>query len=214
MKRSALDSLVSWIGLALAAVLLLAGGLLAYASSFISGQVYEQLASQKITMPEKAAFSSLPAENQAALAPYAGQLMTTGAQAQVFANYYILAHMNSSSGGKTYEEISGEYMAMSKDANANQTELQKLGALRQTLFMGNALRGMLLNAYAFGTMATVAMIASIVAFVGAVALAVLGFLGLRHAKTATGEVFVTKAQPAAAAHRPATETSGPLATEA
>lgn len=211
MKRSALDRLVSWIGLALAAVLLVAGGLLAYASSFISGQVHDQLAAQKITMPAKEAFASLPAENQAALAPFAGQLMTTGAQAQAFANYYILAHMNAASGGKTYEEVSGEYIAMSKDANANADELAKLGALRQTLFMGNTLRGMLLNAYAFGTMATVAMIAAIVAFVGALALAVLGFLGLRHAQTATGEVFASEAAPAV--HHTA-EVKGSLAAEA
>jgi hypothetical protein len=210
MKRSALDRLVSWIGLALAAVLLIGGGLLAYASSFISGQVYDQLSSQKITMPTKDAFGSLPAENQAALAPFAGQPMTNGAQAAAFANYYIAAHMNAASGGKTYEEVSGEYIAMSKDTNANADDLAKLGALRQTLFMGNTLRGMLLNAYAFGTMATVAMIAAIVAFVGAVALAVLGLLGLRHAKTATGEVFVD--EPATGG---ATRTApGPLATEA
>jgi hypothetical protein len=196
MKRSALDRLVSWIGLALAAVLLVGGGLLAFASSFISGQVYDQLAAQKITMPTKDSYGSLPAENQAALAPFAGQPMTTGAQAQVFANYYILAHMNAASGGKTYEEVSGEYIAMGKDANANPDELKKLGDLRQTLFMGNTLRGMLLNAYAFGTMATVALIAAIVAFVGAIVLAVLSVLGLRHAKTATGEVFATA--PAAA----------------
>lgn len=189
MKRSALDRLVSWIGLALAVVLLLAGGLLTYASTFISGQVYDQLSAQKITMPTKDAYGSLPPENQAALAPYAGQLMTNGAQAQVFANYYIAAHLTAAGGGKTYEEISGEYIAMSKDANADQAALAKLGALRQTMFMGDTLRGMLLNAYAFGTMATVAMIAAVVAFVGAVALAVLGFLGLRHAKTATGEAF-------------------------
>ena len=102
---------------------------------------------------------------------------------------------------------------MSKDANANADELAKLGALRQTLFMGNTLRGMLLNAYAFGTMATVAMIASIAAFAGAIALGVLAFLGLRHARTATGEVFVGETAPHAAHHTVA-EVNGPLAAEA
>jgi hypothetical protein len=198
MQRSALDRLVSWIGLALAAVLLVGGGLLAFASTFISGQVSDQLAAQKITMPTKDAFASLPAENQAALAPYAGQTMTTGAQAQAFANYYIQAHLTSMAGGKTYGEVSAEYIAMGKDTSADPVALQKLGDLRQTMFMGDTLRSMLLTAYAFGTMATVAMIAAIVAFVGAVALGALGFLGLRHAKSATGDAFVAAAAPAAA----------------
>lgn len=189
MKRSALDRLVSWIGLALAAVLLVAGGLLAYASSFINNQVANQLAAQKITMPVAAAYASLPQEDQNALAPYQGQALTNGFQAEAFADHYIQAHMNAAAGGKTYEEISGEYIQMSKDANADATKLKELGDLRQTLFMGNTLRSMLLTAYAFGTMAMVAGIAAAVAFVGAVVLIVLALFGLRHAKGAEGEAL-------------------------
>lgn len=116
--------------------------------------------------------------------PYAGQPMTNGNQAKAFADHYILVHMNAASGGKTYEEVSGEYIAMSKDSSANPDELKKLGELRQTLFMGNTLRGMLLNAYAFDTMAMIAGYAAIVAFVGAVVLLVLAVLGFRHARRA------------------------------
>jgi hypothetical protein len=194
MKRSALDRLVSWIGLALAAVLLVAGGLLAYASSFVNGQVAEQLAAQKVTMPTAAAYGTLSEADQAALAPYAGQPMTTGSQAKAFADHYIQAHLNAMAGGKTYEEVSGEYIQLSKDANADPTKLKELGDLRQTMFMGATLRSMLLTAYAFGTMATIAAIASVAAFVGAVVLAVLGLLGLRHAKSAAGDVLVNKAE--------------------
>ncbi|MFT4108915.1 hypothetical protein [Propionicimonas sp.] len=189
MKRSALDRLVSWMGLALAAVMLIAGGLLVFASSFVNAQVADQLSAQKITMPTSDSYSSLSQADQDALAPFAGQPLTNGAQAKAFADHYIQAHMNAASGGKTYEEVSGEYTAMSKDTNADQDELAKLGALRQTLFMGNTLRSMLLTAYAFGTMATVALIAAVVAFVGAVVLAVLAILGLRHARTAEGEAL-------------------------
>ncbi|CAL8970941.1 MAG: hypothetical protein LCH87_10975 [Actinobacteria bacterium] len=189
MKRSALDRLVSWIGLALAAVLLLAGGLLAFASSFITNQVSDQLSAQKITMPEQPAFAKLAPADQEALAPFAGQPLVNGAQAKAFADHYILAHMNAASGGKTYEEVSGEYMALSKDTNADPAVVKQMGDLRQTLFMGNTLRSMLLTAYAFGTMATVAAIAAGVAIVGAIVLAVLAFLGIRHAKSAEGEVL-------------------------
>lgn len=196
MKRSALDRLVAWVGLALAAVLLVAGVLLTVASTFINGQVANQLAAQKITMPVAAAYGTLPAADQAALAPFAGQEMTNGAQAEAFADHYIQAHLNAMSGGKTYEEISGEYIQLSKDANADQTKLKELGDLRQTMFMGATLRGMLLNAYAFGTMATLAGIAAVAAYVGAVVMIVLSLLGFRHAKGATGEALAGKA-PAA-----------------
>ncbi len=177
--RSALDRLISWFGFALAAVLLVAGGLLAYGSSFISGNVEEQLGQQNITMP--AADKLTTQEQKDALFKYSGQKMTTGAQAKAFADHYILVHMNTQSNNKTYEEVSGEYMKAVKTA-PDAAETKALGDLRQSLFMGNTLRGMLLNAYAFGTMATVAMWAAIGAFLGALIFLVLDLLGLRHAK--------------------------------
>ncbi|HML51625.1 MAG TPA: hypothetical protein PKD84_09505 [Propionicimonas sp.] len=192
MKRSALDRLVSWIGLTLAVVLLAAGVLLAVASSFVSGQVSSQLAAQKVTMPTEQAYGSLDPADQAALAPYAGQPMTTGAQAEAFGNHYIAAHLKAIGGGKTYEEISGEYIQMTKDPNADQAELTKLGQTRQTMFMGETLRSILLTAYAFGTMALIMGIASIAAFVGAAVLLVLSILGFRHAKSAQGDVLVNE----------------------
>ena len=178
--RSTLDRLVSWTGLVLAAVLLVAGALLVYASSFVSNNVEEQLSQQRITMPAEDRLET--DEQREALAKYAGQQMTTGDQAKAFADHYILVHMNTQSENRTYEEVSGEFIAMSKDANADPEELAALGQLRQSLFMGNTLRGLLLNAYAFGTMGKIAMWAGIGAFVGAAAFLVLGLLGLRHAK--------------------------------
>lgn len=179
IMRSALDRLVSWFGFALAAVLLVAAGLLAYGSSFINSNVEEQLSQQNITMPAVDRLET-PAQKEA-LSKYAGQKMTTGAQAKAFADQYILVHMNTSSNNKTYEEVSGEYMKAVKTA-PDAKETRDLGDLRQSLFMGNTLRGMLLNAYAFGTMATVAMWAAIGALLGAIVFFVLGLLGLRHAK--------------------------------
>lgn len=195
MKRSALDRLVSWIGLTLAVVLLAAGVLLAVASTFVTGQVTSQLSAQKVTMPTKEAFGSLDPADQAALEPYAGQPMTTGAQAEAFANHYIAAHLKAIGGGKTYEEISGEFIKMTKDPNANAEEMAKLGQTRQTMFMGETLRSILLTAYAFGTMALIMGIAAIAALLGSAVLFVLAILGFRHAKTATGDALVN--EPAA-----------------
>ncbi len=191
--RSTLDKLISGTGLVVAAVLLVAGGLLTWASSFANQNVHDQLAQQHITMPAGDALTT--PEMKTALGQYAGQPMTTGAQAKAYADHYIQVHMNESSGGKTYSEISGEYMAASKTA-PDAPETKQLGQLRQTLFMGTTLRGMLLNAYAFGTIASIAMYAAIAAFVGAAFMLVLSLLGLRHAKKTVVEVRTPAAVPA------------------
>lgn len=179
--RSAFDKLISGTGLALAAVLLVAGGLLTWANLFIGDQVHDQLVMQDIIMPEGAALDGLPDADKTALEEHAGSQLDTGTEAKAFADHYILVHMNESSDGRTYEEVSGEFLALSDEDKAGE-EGQALGALRQSLFMGNTLRGLLLYGYAFATMGTIAGIAAIVSFVGAVLLLVLSLLGLRHAR--------------------------------
>lgn len=179
--RATLDKLISWTGLLLAVVLLVAGGLLTWASSFAGSQVHDQLAMQDITMPAKAALET-PAQHKA-LDKYAGQKLTTGPQAKAFANHFILVHMNAASGNKTYEQVSGEFLALS-DAQKASPDGQKLGQLRQTLFMGDTLRGLLLYGYAFATIGTIAGYAAIVSFVGAGLLLILGIVGLIHARRA------------------------------
>lgn len=179
--RSTLDKLISGTGLLLAAVLIVAGGLLTWASSFVGNQVHDQLAMQDITMPLKADLET-KAQHEA-LDKYAGQKLTTGPQAKAFADHYILVHMNAASGGKTYEQVSGEYIALSDAAKAS-PEGQKMAGLRQTLFMGNTLRGLLLYGYAFATIGTIAGYAAIVSFVGAGLLLILGVVGLLHARRA------------------------------
>jgi len=179
--RSAFDKLISWTGLALAAVLIVAGGLLTWANTFIADQVHDQLTMQGITMPEGDALTSLPSADAKALEPYAGSTLDTGPEAQAYADHYILVHMNEASQGKTYAEVSGEYVSMTPEQQASD-EGQALGGLRQTLFMGNTLRGLLLYGYAFATMGTIAGVAAIAAFIGAGALLLLFALGIWHAR--------------------------------
>jgi len=181
--RSAFDKLISWTGLALAAVLIMAGGLLTWANVFIDNQVTDQLTMQNITMPEGDALTSLPEADADALEPYAGSPMDTGAEAKAYADHYILVHMNESSDGQTYSEISGQYVQMTDEQKASE-EGQALAGLRQTLFMGSTLRGLLLYGYAFATMGTIAGYGAIVAFAGGVVLLVLVALGLWHARRA------------------------------
>ena len=188
--RKTLDKLISWTGFIMAAVLLVAGGLLIYASNFVANNVKEQLSQQNITMPAAAALETQ--EQKDALLQYAGQKMENGAQAKAFADHYILVHMNTSSNNKTYSEVSSEYMKAAKDPNADPAAVAALGELRQSLFMGNTLRGLLLNAYAFGTMGAIAGIAAIGAFIAAGVLLVLALLGFSHAKKANAALPVNE----------------------
>ena len=143
--RAMLDKLTSWVGLALAAVLLVAGGLLTWASAFVADQVDYQLGMQAITMPTEEAIAGLSDTDREALEPFVGSPLDTGAEAKAYADHYILAHMNASSDGRTYQQVSGEFVALS-DAEKASADGQALGALRQSLFMGNTLRGLLLFA--------------------------------------------------------------------
>jgi len=183
MMRSAFDKLISWTGLALAAVLLIAGGLLTWAHSFIGDQVHDQLVMQDITMPSGDQLAELPKADQDALKPYAGSVLDTGPEAKAFADHYILVHMNEASDGRTYEQVSGQYIQLS-DADKASPDGQALAGLRQTLFMGNTLRGLLLYGYAFATIGTIAGIAAFVSFGAAALLLVLVLLGLWHARRA------------------------------
>jgi hypothetical protein len=187
IMRATLDKLISWGGLLLAVVLLVAGGLLTWASTYIGNQVHDQFAAQNITMPTtQTGLSDLPKEDQAALSQYAGQELTTGPQAKAYANHYILVHMNEASGGKTYSEVSGQYIQQCSDpAAASSKACQDLGGLRQTLFMGNTLRGLLLYGSAFATIGTIAGYAAITAFAGGVILLLLVGLGFWHSRRAT-----------------------------
>jgi hypothetical protein len=179
--RSAFDKLISWTGLALAAVALAAGALLLWANNYIGNQVHDQLAMQDITMPAGEALASLPKADADALKPYAGSALDTGPEAKAYANHYILVHMNEASDGQTYSEVSGQYVAMTDEQKAS-PDGQALGQLRQTLFMGNTLRGLLLYGSAFATMGTIAGYGSVIAFSGAGILLVLFAFGLWHAR--------------------------------
>src|SRR5215210_6104562 len=111
--RATLDKLISGTGLLLAVILVVAGGLLTWASSFVGDQVHDQLAMQGITMPAKAQLETKAQHD--ALDKYAGQQLTKGPQAKAYADQYILVHMNAASDGKTYEEVSGEFLALSPE---------------------------------------------------------------------------------------------------
>lgn len=175
MQRSVLDKLISTTGLIIAVVLFASSAGLFYAHSFVHKQVRQQLAEQHITFPVAGseALVSLPDSDRQAISQYAGQQLLTGAQAEVFADHYIAVHLKNIGGGKTYSELSAASMAAPAD--------QALAGKVQTMFRGETLRGLLLNAYAFDTMATVAYYAAFGALIAGFVLVLLAALGFTHA---------------------------------
>jgi hypothetical protein len=180
MRRRTLDALLTTGGLVLAAVLLVAGGLLTWGYTFVNNQVHDQLAAQKITMPSGEAIAEPTIKPY--LSKYAGQPLTTGAQAEAYANHFIAVHLQGIGAGKTYSQLSAQAQANPND--------QKLAGQVATVFKGETLRGLLLNAYAFWKMGQIALYAAIASFIGAAAMLVLSLLGFAHLRRVDPEVEV------------------------
>jgi hypothetical protein len=182
MKRRTFDKLVSYVGLGLAALLLTFAGLLNWGASFADENVATQLAMQNISFPS---VEAMPPATKDQLAKWADQKVVTGEMARAYSDLYILEHMNASATavmGKpaTYSEVSGVYMGLVRGGSTDTAKIAQFGDLRETLFMGNTLRGMLLQAYAFGTMGVIAGYAAIASLAGAFLFLLLGIAGLMH----------------------------------
>ena len=127
---------------------------------------------------------------------YADQQMTTGAQAQAYADHFIAVHLREIGGGKTYAQLSTAALANPKNT--------ALAEQVQTMFRGETLRGLLLNAYAFWKMGQIMLIGAIVAFAAAAVMLIMSVFGVMHLRRvpARAEVFggsATSRQPAPAA---------------
>jgi hypothetical protein len=176
MHRRTFDRLVSAEGLVLVPVLAVAGGLLTWGQRYITDEVRNQLAEQKIYFPASDS-PELAAPEFEPVRQYAGQQLTTGDQAKAYADHFIANHLKAIGGGKSYAELSAEALVRSDDP--------ELAAKVQLMFRGETSRGLLLNAYAFGRMADIAGYAAIAAFAGAGLSLVLSLLGFYHASQVT-----------------------------
>ncbi len=182
MRRKTFDALATTVGLVLAVILLAAGGLMMWGHSFVDSQVHNQLAAQKIYFPPNGS-PAIKAPEFAAMHQYAGQLMTNGAQAEVYADHFIANHPTEIGGGQTYAQLSARALAHPKNS--------ALAGQVDAMFKGTTLRGMLLNAYAFWKMGELAFWGAIVSFIGAGLLLILSALGYAHLRrvSPTAEVF-------------------------
>jgi hypothetical protein len=186
MRRRTFDIIVSSVGAVLVVVLLAAGALAMWGYSFANNSVRDQLVAQQIYFPPAGSDALKPPEIGKYLDQYAGQQLTTGAQAEAYADHFIAVHLKEVAGGQTYAQVSAKALA-----DPNNAQLQGQVA---TLFKGETLRGLLLNAYAFWKVGQIAMWAGIAAFAGAAVMLVLTVLGFWHLRRVpTGqEVFAGK----------------------
>jgi hypothetical protein len=191
MKRRTLDVIVSLGGLALAVLLLVAGLVLTSNANFANNYVTEQLSAQNITF--KSAESLTDEEKaQPCLVANAGQKLTTGKQAECYANNFIGLHLKSTADGKTYAELGvpqSQLRAQVTEARQNnaanladlQGQLDEVTGQRDTVFKGETLRGLLLTSYGFSEFGTKAAQAATVAYIAAALMLLLSIAGLVHA---------------------------------
>lgn len=168
MTRTALGITASIVAL----ILVAAGALTMVGSRYISSNVHDQLAAQKIAFAPKGS-PGLPADIQS----YGGTAVVNGSQAKVFADQYIAPHVAGSiaeaaatdpriKGLTTYSELSSLARSDPKD--------QKLAALVESVFRGQMLRSSLLSAWGWGVMATIMFWAALASFGAAALFALAG----------------------------------------
>ncbi|HTU78474.1 MAG TPA: hypothetical protein VMF09_06920 [Solirubrobacteraceae bacterium] len=115
--------------------------------SYDHNVVREQLAPQKIYFPKPAEYADLKG--------YAGQQVVNGTQAHAFANDQLAPDMNKVAGGLTYSQVSEKWIA-------GGMKNEKLAGERTTLFMGETLKGLLLNAWGWAQVGSIAILAGII----------------------------------------------------
>jgi len=191
MKRRTLDIMFSAGGLVLAGLLLVMGLVLTSNANFANNYVHDQLAAQNITFKTA---DTLTAEERKAdcLVAYAGQQLTTGKQAECYANQFIGLHLKGIEGGKTYAElgtVQSTLRTQIADAQKNndpaladlQKQLTTVTADRETVFKGETLRGLLLTSFGFSEFGGKAAQAATVAYLATGLLFLLAIAGFVHA---------------------------------
>ena len=146
-------------------------------ADFAEDYVARQLGQQRISF--KAA--DLLTDDERAkpcLVAYAGTLLTTGEQAECYANHFIGEHLPKVAGGKTFSEMREVQTVLRAQISAAQAtndpsvgdlqrQLAEVTGKRQSLFEGETMKGLLLTTYGFSTLGAKAGQAATVAFLGA-----------------------------------------------
>ena len=190
MDRSLIDRLVSWAGAVVAVALIGLGGAAIFGGSFALDNVRDRLEPQNITFSPA---SEMTPEERAEVGGFAGQKVDTGTEAEAYSRYIGL-HLAEIGGGKSYAELGGplfaleaqieEATAAGEDTAAMEEELAGLQGQRETVFKGETLRAILLNAYGWWMVGQITFFAGIGMVIAGLILAMLVALGFRHARKA------------------------------
>jgi hypothetical protein len=191
MKRRTLDTLFSIGGLGLAMLLLVLGLVMTSNANFSKNYVHDQLSQQNITFKPAAALTPEEAKSSC-LVKFAGQDLTTGKQAECYANDFIGLHTKAIAGGATYADLGEPQSALKAKVEAATTagdpklaslqkELAAVTGQRESLFKGETLKGLLLTSYGFSVFGVKGAQVATVAYIVAGVLALLSMAGLLHA---------------------------------
>lgn len=197
MKRRTLDLAFGIGGLIVAALLLVLGLVLTNQANFAEDYVTDQLSQQRINFT--------PAENLSdeekkadCLVEFAGTALDSGKKAECYANEYIALHMRESAieagyEGETYASIGTVQRQLRSDLQAAtdagqpteeiQAELDAVNGLRDSMFRGETLRGLLLTTYGFSIFGERAALAATIVYLFAGLMLLLSIAGLVHAFT-------------------------------
>lgn len=152
-------------------------------ASFAAGNISRQLSEQQINF--KPAEALTPEEREhACLVAYAGKPLTTGAEAECYANHFIGVHLKSVADGKTFSQmraVQDDLRARIATAQAGndpsqgdlQRQLGEVTGKRQVLFEGETMRGLLMTTYGFSALGSKAGQAATVASFGGLAILAL-----------------------------------------
>ncbi len=180
-----MNKAIRWRIISLQAVLVL---VLVAMGSFTTTQIHDELTAQQVFFPGtdqiKAGGALDPAKFPQEIRDQAGNQVTDGNQARIYANDFLGEHLQGVAGGLTYSTIgpkisdANAQLAATSKTDSNYARLQAqvatLNSQRDTLFKGETLRSMLLNAYGWWTVGVYTTYAGIALML--VALGVLGAL--------------------------------------
>jgi hypothetical protein len=191
MKRRTLDVLFSAGGIGLAGLLVVLGLVMTSNANFAETYVRDQLAQQHITFTPAAGLDEEESRSSCLVAN-AGRPLTTGKQAECYANDYIGLHLAAVADGQTYADLGEPQSALRDQVTAAeaandpnlaglQTQLADISTQRDTLFKGETLRGLLLTSFGFSVFGVKGGQVANVAYALAALLALLSLAGFAHA---------------------------------
>ena len=177
--------------------------------TFTTNQIKDELTAQQIFFPAadqiKAGGALDPAEFPQEIRDQAGNQVTDGNQARIYANEFLAKHLAGINNGNTYatqgavvSKLNAQLAATPKDSPAYadlQKQIATANAQRDTMFKGETLRSMLLNAYGWWTIGTYTTYASYLLMLAAIV--VLGALVFEFVAARRTETFKVPQKKAA-----------------